>query len=220
MISLSCVDGQVYKNISFEIGVNGSRVFNTQEVVSFEKSEIYSFNKINITNESPSYSINHNFSLRYNLTKKHLLGIRLGFNTLGSMLTGDIESFDDTGVQYSVVLENSHNKVQSKSVDIVYEYQFSVSKTNLTLGLGVGRQTNTYYDSYVRVPGISFNNYSAHAAAGMIFPVFKYTSLHTKFFATQSFANNSDHALDASESVYIPLQVGFELGLRFQLNDN
>lgn len=220
MISISYIDGQIHKKINFEIGINRSKVFNIKEIVSFQPIAQNGGSIVNISNESPSFSTNYNFALRYNFTGKHFVGLRYAHNTLGSLLTGNIEYFDDTGGQGLLVLEDSHNRVDSKSWGIIYEYQIPISKGKISLGLGIEKQSNKYYNSFVIIPGISYDNYTTHSAIGFIYPLIKYTSIHTKLFASQSFANNdNDDNPDASESAYIPLQVGLEIGIRIQLDE-
>ena len=125
-ITLPPVIEQIFKDLTFEVGVNRSKVYNTKTISSFEANRKGRAYIININKEHYPITTNYNMSIGYCISKKHHIRIRHANNTLGSRLIGNIEiirprnPMSTSTVSFSRPLEINHTLLKSTSLGIIY----------------------------------------------------------------------------------------------------
>jgi len=215
LFSIAITDGQIYKRLSIEVGMNRSRNMNTEAIISSKSISDGGVSIVTIESESASYTNNYDFLLGYKISNRHQVRIRFSKNKLGSVLCGSTFSGDSQGSFNS--LRNTLNIIDSKSIGALYEYHIPLPNGFMPIGLGFERQKNNFDNSFVFVPtGIFKVNYAIHTAIGYVYPIFQYTYLSAKAFATKSFNNNRKFS-DQNNGMYVPLQIGLSVGLKFSL---
>jgi len=205
-------DGQIYKRFSIEVGMNRSRNVNTETVFSSESGST----TIIIEDESASYTNNYDVLFGYKITKRHHFRIRFSKNTIGGILTGSHRVNDDDSSFYFLSFHNRINIIKNYSWGALYEYHIVLPLGYIPIGLGIERQKNDLDDTYLFVPGTFPITYAIHTAIGYVYPIFQYTYLSAKAYVTKSFNNNIQYS-DQNSGMYVPLQIGLSLGLRFSL---
>jgi len=220
---VSHTNGQFYKRLSAEIGINKAKTFNTGIFYPNQFIDEISVDRRDIKTQTPAITTNYSLSLGLRLSKNHSLRIRHSRNSLGNYLTGDFGFFGMggfCGVGVSpIVLQNRLNKYTNSTIGMNYEFQLPIYNGSITFGIGYEKQWNSHVDSFILFPGVSFENYAVHSSIGLLVPIYSIVHLHTKFFFTRTIENNSsDNWLSyhhSEEATFIPVQIGLELGLRF-----
>lgn len=229
LISISSIQGQIFKNIAvptpfekaiqgmtFEIGVNRSKVINTKKIESFEAENSYWSYAVEIEKEFYPLTTNYNMSIGYGISTKHHIRFRYAKNTLSSILTGNIIYNRDNNLPPSppISLNRRDGLILSRSLGIIYEYHVPYHEENFVLGLGFEKQKNRVRNEVLRIPGIQFSSYSIHSHFGYLAELNQFVKLHGKVFSTYYFDNNRQLYNHPVRSKFVPIQIGFEIALR------
>ena len=214
VIISSSLKAQPFNKFNLEVGINLSRNINTKGIVGFASSGLRT-PRVE-PSEKDSHTINMSLSAGYRYAENHFIRIRFAKNTIGSRLTGDYYSYDGGcvfGLGYTLM--NELNTVRKTSLGLMYEYQLVLKNNRFLAGLGLERQWNNYQDSKVRVFYMPDSNFALHTSLGYLYSLFDFLEIHPKLFMTTTFTDLVKRDFDHIEREYIPLQIGFEVGARF-----
>jgi len=176
-----------------------------------------SYNKASIVNdtfkttEEPVNTRRLSFSLAYKFNSKHSMSVGYSLGKVGSTITGTIRSGSDTGSFTNLMLSNARNLLTYKSINLSYSYTYPIGSNNLITSIGLQRQENGIEDSFIVASGIIRTNYNASLSVGIKQKLYSSISFIPKFTIINSIKNNSPAE---SNSSFVPIQIGFELGLR------
>lgn len=220
-ITLPPIVEQIFKDLTFEVGFNKSKVFNTKKISSFEAEGEFGSYIVNIKKEFYPITANYNMSIGYSISKKHHIRLRYAKNTLGSMLIGSFNIIEGPDFPSSppITLDRRYSMILSKSIGIIYEYQVPYYEGKFVLGAGFERNKNRFRQEIFIIPGIQSRSYSFHSHFGYLAEINQSIQLHGKIFSTYYFANNRQIYNSPINSKYVPLQIGFEIALRVNLDN-
>ena len=153
--------------------------------------------------------------LEYEISKKH--SVKIGYKTglVGSILDGRYYS---PGFEGPIIIDlmGNHNTIQYRLFGLYYAFLLPIDTDYFLFQIGGSHQENSIVNTFVPVYGILETNYNLSASVGFGHSILKNLDLVPRITVINSFSNK--HVPEApTDSRFVPIQIGFELGFRFRV---
>jgi hypothetical protein len=210
------LNAQFIKKFDIEISHGWMKNYNKGNIQSESINSGLSGIHSQILNVDPLWTKMRSISIGYSIAKTHRISMKYSKGTVGSSLTGSIITYDDIGSSPAFTLENTPNIIAYRSWGLLYSFYLPIDTDNLIFELGVHRQQNSFDDHIIYIPGIYITNYNLTGSVGFAHSILSNIELVPKITVINSFSNKRSSESQI-ESRFVPLQIGFELGLRFKV---
>lgn len=208
------INAQFFRN--FDLGVSYGRIKSTNkaEIQSERISGGFQSSDLQIDSESPLWAYTDAVSLGYTISRSQLRLIYMR-GAVGSILTGSSTTRDDVGFTFFNTFDRSRNVIKYSSIGVSYAYRLPIGEDYIGLSVGASRQQNSFRETLVIIEGILFVNYNISASLSFEYNIIEHLDLVPRLIVINSLSN-SRSSMATSKSRFIPLQTGYEIGIRFR----
>lgn len=154
-------------------------------------------------------------SLGYRVSDMHAFRMSYNYGHVGSILNGRF--YGQTGFEGPLFMDlmEAPNRIKYRSYGIHYVLSLPIDDDCFLFQIGMSRQKNVFHDALVPMKGIFDSNYNVSASLGFSHSVISNLDLVPRVTIINSFDNDND-SYNITDSRFVPIQVGFELGIRFK----